>query len=110
MASLSEADKFYIENNRKVSLDKLMDALKKSKELIKAYLLVLEQKEHIGKKKKGESPLFKEIHRKRGAVALTREATELSEEIERQERMNPSATENRHRGVHGKDIIKARKD
>lgn len=108
MASLSEADKFYIENNRNASLEELVKALKSGKELIKSYLLVLEQKEHTNKKKKGDTPLFKELYRKSGAIALTKEATELSEQMQKSQNVTP--TENRHRGVHGKDILTIRKD
>lgn len=104
---LSESDKFYIENNVKASLDELVVALKKGKELIKSYLLILEQKEHTSKKKKGDTPLLKSIYRKAGAVAMTKESTELSEEIAKIP--TEPTVQHSHRGLHGKDILPIRK-
>lgn len=99
---LTEADKYYIENNRSEKIDVLMKALGKSKELIKNYILLLEQKEHVKKNKKGESPLLKQIYRKSGATALTAEATSMSEELAKS---NPPGSQ---KGKYGKDILTVR--
>lgn len=112
MINLTEADKFYIQNNKDKTAKQLSQAIEKHEDAIKAYLLSLNNVEHTAKKKKGHSPLYKKLAKGRGAVALNSEFTMASEEIEKMNPppTNPAAGVNRHRGVHGEDITTIRDD
>lgn len=108
--NLTEADKFYIQANRNKTAKELAAAIEKHEDIIKSYLLSLDNNEHVEKKKKGQSPLFKKLSKRRGAVALNSEVVMASEEVEKLNPINikPNPNPHRYRGVHGEDITTIR--